>query len=52
MSNRKHTTIYLEQEQDAALKELATKQVSYSEHIRRAIDEYLARMNGETAAPQ
>lgn len=39
--------IYIAKEQYEALKKLATSRVSLSEHIRRAIDEYLARIEGD-----
>ena len=39
----KRTNIYLEDRQKAALEKLATDRISFTEHVRRAIDEYLAR---------
>lgn len=37
----KRVQIYLTQEQVNALKNLANERVNFSEHVRRAIDEYL-----------
>jgi predicted DNA-binding protein len=42
------TTIYLQEEKHEQLKNLADDRTNYSEHIRRAVDEYLEKMaNGE-----
>lgn len=37
----KRTTIWLADEQDAALKKIADRRTKYAEHVRRAIDFYL-----------
>jgi hypothetical protein len=43
----KHTTIYLDEKQHAALQKIATARIGFSEHIRRAIDAYLASYNSK-----
>lgn len=39
----KRTNIYLEDRQKAALETLATDRITFTEHVRRAIDAYLKK---------
>jgi len=45
----KRTQIYLTQEQIDGLKNLANERVNFSEHVRRAVDKYLAGQKPEPA---
>ncbi len=46
----KRTTVWLTEEQDAALKKLADRRTKYAEHVRRAIDAYLAKRRKDLKA--
>ena len=43
----KRTTIYIEEEVHLALQKLSSYRVSFSEHIRRALDRYIRDMGTE-----
>ena len=45
----KRTQVYLTQEQIDSLKNLANERVNFSEHVRRAVDKYLASQESEPA---
>ncbi len=51
ISLMKRVQIYLTQEQVNALKNLANERVNFSEHIRRAIDDYLDANAPERSLP-
>jgi predicted DNA-binding protein len=40
----KQTTVYLEEETHDRLMKISDKRTTFSEHIRRAVDEYLEKM--------
>jgi metal-responsive CopG/Arc/MetJ family transcriptional regulator len=45
------TSIFLTEDQQKALEKLATERVNVSEHIRRAIDEYLRKQRARNTNP-
>lgn len=47
----KRVQVYLTQEQVDALKNLANERVNFSEHVRRAIDDYLDANATEQSLP-